>query len=330
MRRSLLPPHAAHVCKVLRREGFQAYPVGGCVRDLLLGREPDDWDVCTSALPEQTQALFHRVLLTGVQHGTVMVLTKGGSVEVTTFRTDGEYSDGRHPDGVTFVSDLEEDLFRRDYTVNAMALDVDNSIIDPTGGQADLRAKLLRVVGDPETRFTEDALRILRGLRQAAQLGFAIEPSALAAMEKCAPLVEQISDERLVMELKKALLSRNPEGVGEFARLGLLDRFCPVPRDADWNSLRKVPAEPVARWRQLVKLTDLPIQNMPVGKQVKNAILYPEREALKNLAISGNELFELGYTRRSIGPTRRKLARHIIRHPEDNTKEKLLAFLGKA
>ncbi len=330
MRRSLLPPHAYHVCKVLRREGFQAYPVGGCVRDLMLGRDPEDWDVCTSALPEQTAELFPRVVLSGVKHGTVTVLTKGSAVEVTTFRTDGEYSDGRHPDGVTFVSDLEQDLFRRDYTVNAMAMDLDYTIIDPTGGQADLRAKLLRVVGDPETRFTEDALRILRGLRQAAQLGFAIDPPALAAMEKCAPLVEQISDERLVMELKKALLSRNPEGVGEFARLGLLDRFAPVPRDADWKSLRKVPAEPVPRWRALVRLTGLPIQTMPVGRQVKNAILYPEREALRTLALSGNELFELGYTRRSIGPTRRKLAQHIIRHPEDNTKEKLLAFLGKA
>ncbi len=329
MSRPILPPHAYHCCKVLRQAGFLAYPVGGCVRDLLLGREPEDWDVCTSALPEQTAELFPRVVLSGVRHGTVTVLTKGAAVEVTTFRTDGAYSDGRHPDDVTFVSDLEADLFRRDYTVNAMALDLDYSIIDPCGGQADLKAKLLRVVGDPEQRFTEDALRILRGLRQSAQLGFAIEPSALAAMEKCAPLVEQISDERLVMELKKTLLSRRPEGVGEFARLGLLDRFAPVPRDADWRSLRGTPPEPVPRWRALAELTGLPIQNMPVGRQVKKAILSPEREALKTLALSGSDLFELGYGRQSIGPVRRKLAQHVIRHPEDNTREKLLAFLGK-
>lgn len=196
----------------LRQAGHAAHPVGGCVRDLLLGRVPGDYDVCTSALPERVMALFERAVPTGIQHGTVTVLTEDGPVEVTTFRREGGYADGRHPDGVSFDVGLTEDLARRDFTINAMALGERGEIIDPFGGQADLRAGLVRCVGAPDRRFGEDALRMLRGVRFAAQLGFAIEPETEQAIRRNAGRLRQVSGERVKAELEKTLLS--PSGAG--------------------------------------------------------------------------------------------------------------------
>ena len=170
------------IIKTLERAGFEARYVGGCVRDTLLGRPIHDWDVTTSALPEQVLALFPRTVPTGLQHGTVTVLSDSGPVEVTTYRADGDYHDGRHPDGVRFVRSLREDTARRDFTVNAMAMDQRGNIRDFYGGRADLAAGILRCVGAPERRFREDALRMLRACRFAAQLGFAIEPETWAAL----------------------------------------------------------------------------------------------------------------------------------------------------
>lgn len=158
-----IPQAVQTVCGTLRRAGWEAYPVGGCVRDLLLGRTPGDWDVCTAAPPEAVEDLFPHTVPTGVKHGTVTVLTDGMAVEVTTFRREGGYADGRHPDAVTFDASLTQDLSRRDFTVNAMALSPDGAVIDPFGGRADLAAGLIRCVGRPEARFAEDALRMLRG-----------------------------------------------------------------------------------------------------------------------------------------------------------------------
>ena len=176
------------VLDTLQRAGFEAWYVGGCVRDTLLGRPIHDWDVTTSALPEQVLALFPRTVPTGLQHGTVTVLSDSGPVEVTTYRADGDYHDGRHPDGVRFVRSLREDTARRDFTVNAMAMDQRGNIRDFYGGRADLAAGILRCVGAPERRFREDALRMLRACRFAAQLGFAIEPETWAALLRCEPL----------------------------------------------------------------------------------------------------------------------------------------------
>ena len=204
------PAPVAACCGALRRAGYEACPVGGCVRDLLLGRAPGDWDIATSARPEAVTARFERTVPTGLKHGTVTVLLGGMALEVTTFRGESGYSDGRHPDRVTFGVGLREDLARRDFTINAMALAPDGSVLDPFGGRADLARRLIRCVGEPERRFTEDALRMLRAVRFAAQLGFSLEARTAAALASCAPLLERVSGERIRAELEKTLLSPHP------------------------------------------------------------------------------------------------------------------------
>ena len=202
-----IPSEIGYFLNRLADSGHEAYLVGGCVRDFLLGKAPDDFDVTTSALPEETMAVFasDRVVGTGLRHGTVTVLHGGVSVEITTYRTEGAYSDGRHPDSVAFTRSLTEDLRRRDFTVNAMAMDAHCRIEDPFGGREDLNARLLRAVGDPETRFSEDALRILRAFRFAAKLGFKIEPKTLQAAFELAERLQMVSRERIFAELCKLL-----------------------------------------------------------------------------------------------------------------------------
>ena len=202
-----MPEAIRSIIARLNQGGYEAYVVGGCVRDALLGREPHDWDVCTSALPQQVTDCFpeRTVHPTGIQHGTALVSWDGEGVEITTFRTEGGYSDHRHPDQVTFVRSLEEDLSRRDFTVNAMAYHPDRGVVDPFGGQEDLRAGLIRCVGDPVRRFQEDGLRILRALRFAARYGFAIEEETARAMDQCKELLHWIAVERIFQELKGIL-----------------------------------------------------------------------------------------------------------------------------
>ena len=203
---------AAELLDTLHRAGYAAYVVGGCVRDSLLGLTPHDWDLCTSALPQQGMELFgaEKCIPTGLQHGTVTVKQGGGLYEITTFRTEGAYTDGRHPDEVHFVPDVREDLARRDFTINAMAYNEKEGLVDPFGGQADLQSGILRAVGVPHQRFTEDALRILRLYRFAARFGFAIDPpTAQAAQELCAHL-DCVSVERIEEELAKLLSAPAP------------------------------------------------------------------------------------------------------------------------
>ena len=203
---------AAELLDTLHKAGYAAYVVGGCVRDSLLGLTPHDWDLCTSALPQQVMELFgaQRCIPTGLQHGTVTVKQSGALYEITTFRTEGTYTDGRHPDEVHFVPDVREDLARRDLTINAMAYNEKEGLVDPFGGQADLQSGILRAVGVPRQRFTEDALRILRLYRFAARFGFAIDPpTAQAAQELCAHL-DCVSVERIEEELAKLLASPAP------------------------------------------------------------------------------------------------------------------------
>ena len=188
-----IPTPVSAILETFQRHGFAAYLVGGCVRDGLLGKMPHDWDICTAALPEQTLLLFPDAITTGLRHGTVTVRSGGISVEVTTFRSEGAYSDHRHPDSVWFVSDLTADLARRDFTVNAMALSASGVLQDPFGGRGDLSAGMLRAVGDPERRFQEDALRMLRAVRFSAQLGFRIEQETETAIRMCAPLTEALA-----------------------------------------------------------------------------------------------------------------------------------------
>ena len=202
----------AELLHALHAAGHAAYVVGGCVRDSLLGLTPHDWDLCTSALPQQVMELFgaQRCIPTGLQHGTVTVKQSGALYEITTFRTEGTYTDGRHPDEVHFVPDVREDLARRDLTINAMAYNEKEGLVDPFGGQADLQSGIVRAVGVPRQRFTEDALRILRLYRFAARFGFAIDPpTAQAAQELCAHL-DCVSVERIEEELAKLLSAPAP------------------------------------------------------------------------------------------------------------------------
>ena len=209
-----IPAFVQEILARLEAAGHAAHCVGGCVRDALLGRRPNDWDVTTSALPEEVLALFGgRCIPTGLRHGTVTVKTDGGGVEVTTHRKDGAYLDNRRPESVDFSASLEEDLARRDFTVNAMALDLRGALADPFGGGEDLKRGLLRAVGEPEKRFGEDALRILRGLRFAARLGFSIEAGTDRALRACAPLLERIAPERVREELTGVLCGPYAEKV---------------------------------------------------------------------------------------------------------------------
>ena len=210
-----IPQEPGKLLRRLNECGFQAYAVGGCVRDSLLGKKPGDWDTCTSALPEETEACFSdlRVVETGLKHGTVTVISSGEPYEITTFRSDGVYLDHRRPQKVDFVRTLKEDLLRRDFTINAMAAGLDGVIQDPFGGQKDLKNGIIRCVGDPEKRFSEDALRILRGLRFASRLGFSIAPETAAAMERQKNLLAYVSGERIYKELTGILMGDNAQTV---------------------------------------------------------------------------------------------------------------------
>ena len=203
----------------LENAGFAAFVVGGCVRDACLGLEPSDWDMCTAAIPEQTEAIFsdRRLVLAGKKHGTVGVVTDSGVVEITTFRTEGDYRDNRHPEWVKFVPDIEADLARRDFTVNAMAYSPTRGFADPFGGRSDLDAKILRAVGDPERRFREDALRILRGVRFSVRYGLMPEEKTLDAMISLRSLMDSLARERVFEELCKLIVRISADELRTFA-----------------------------------------------------------------------------------------------------------------
>ncbi len=205
-----IPSQIEYMLKKLSDNGYEAYLVGGCVRDFLLGKAPDDYDITTSALPEETMATFavDRVIPTGLKHGTVTVLYDGMTAEITTYRTETTYTDGRHPDKVEFSRDIKDDLCRRDFTVNAMAMNIDGSIVDLYGGKHDLENNVIRAVGNPTERFTEDALRILRAFRFASKLGFDIEEETLGAAVTLAPRLSLVSRERIFVELEKLICGK--------------------------------------------------------------------------------------------------------------------------
>ena len=205
-----LPQNIASAMLRLEQAGFACYAVGGCVRDWLLGKQPHDYDLCTAAAPEQTMQVFagEKIIETGLKHGTVTVLLQGEPIEITTFRTEGNYSDGRRPDSVAFVSDIVQDLARRDFTVNAMAWSPVHGLCDPFGGQEDLHSGIIRCVGDPYERLSEDALRILRALRFAAVLGFSIEPDTARALHELKTQMCHVSSERVTAELLRLLSGR--------------------------------------------------------------------------------------------------------------------------
>lgn len=223
-----MPAPAEEIIDKLNREGYEAYAVGGCVRDMLLGREPEDWDITTSALPQQVKEVFRRTIDTGIQHGTVTVMMGKAGYEVTTYRIDGEYLDGRHPDSVCFTPNLTEDLKRRDFTINAMAYNCRRGLVDEFGGREDLAARLIRCVGNAMDRFSEDALRILRAIRFSAQLGFEIEGKTYEAIRVIAPNLAHVSKERIQTELTKLLLSGHPEQMALVCETGISPYVSPA------------------------------------------------------------------------------------------------------
>ena len=222
-----LPDDVKNIIDILETNGYEAYAVGGCVRDTLLLRVPGDWDITTSAKPEEVKTLFSHTIDTGIQHGTVTVMMGKTGYEVTTYRIDGEYEDARHPKEVTFTANLVEDLKRRDFTINAMAYNDRVGVVDEFDGIADLENKVIRCVGNPRERFSEDALRMFRAVRFAAQLGFSIEEDTKKAIKELAPTLAKVSKERIAVELIKILMSDHPEEVRTAYQLGLTKVFMP-------------------------------------------------------------------------------------------------------
>lgn len=388
---SVTPPkYVRQVLTTLQARGHLVYLVGGCVRDMIMGVHPHDWDVCTSALPEQVMAIFPHSIPTGIRHGTVTVLVRNRKVEVTTFRSDGDYADHRRPDAVSFVGDLNTDLSRRDFTMNAIALPPDGLIADPFGGVQDIQNRLIRSVGDPELRFEEDALRMFRALRFSARLGFQIEDATAAAIRSKAPLAAALSPERVRDEVEKLLLTRRPERMDELIAAGLLDAYllARLPDYATLFRLNAVPNKALCRWAMLCELLEEqgciraaedfllrlrldsrtirccsdcaavlrePTPARPVEwkrqlnrfgteavtcaarcrdalqggssyRALRAVLNSGECFSMKHLAVSGDDLLELGLRGRSLGDMLQFLLDYVMEFPENNRRELLLSL----
>ena len=296
-----IPQEVEEIIEKLSQQGYEAYAVGECVRDTLLGRIPGDWDITTSATPQQVKAVFSKTIDTGIQHGTVTVMKNHVGYEVTTYRIDGEYEDGRHPKSVEFTSNLKEDLRRRDFTINAMAYSHETGIVDEFGGMEDLKNHVIRCVGCAEDRFTEDALRILRAIRFAAQLGFTIETETWNAIRKIAPNLVHVSKERIQTELTKLLLSPNPQQMNLVYETGISPYVSESFHQVDRTGLKldgSLPKRKHIRWAAFLKngteqeaaavLKDLKLDNDTINR-VKvlvrwiNVPLIPDKTQLRRV-----------------------------------------------
>ncbi|HEX8701029.1 MAG TPA: CCA tRNA nucleotidyltransferase [Myxococcaceae bacterium] len=267
-----IPRPVLDVLRRLRELGYAVFLVGGCVRDMVRGMPPKDFDVASSARPEQVQDAFKKVIPTGIQHGTVTVLMGGHHVEVTTFRSEGDYHDGRRPSSVSFETDINEDLSRRDFTINAMAYDpISRDLVDPFGGQEDLKAQVIRCVRDAHERFSEDGLRALRAVRFAAVLGFTIEPKTLAAIPPTLPVFRKVALERVREEFVKTLMTPRAEsGLTLLAETGLLDVFLPELARAEAEAARRARAAAQAAPAQVeVRMAAL-LADLVTGPQAKD------------------------------------------------------------
>ena len=257
----IYPDHIDEIITRFENAGERAYIVGGSLRDMIIGLPPHDFDIATSALPQKTAALFadKRVIETGIKHGTVTVLWNGEPVEITTFRVDGDYTDARHPNSVSFTSEIEKDLSRRDFTVNAMAYNRRDGLVDVFGGESDIKARIIRAVGDPRTRFSEDALRIMRAFRFCAQLGFEIERGTLDAAAECAPLLVRVARERIGAEFLRLICSQNVSyALEKMIERGVIDYVFEgyTPSGKLVSAVGKVAAEPASRLALLLSETD--------------------------------------------------------------------------
>lgn len=284
-----LPRKVVLIIKNLQRHGYDAYAVGGCVRDSILNRKPEDWDITTSAKPEQVKRIFRRTVDTGIEHGTVTVLIGKDGFEVTTYRVDGLYEDGRHPKEVTFTSRLEEDLKRRDFTINAMAYNDDERLVDAFGGMRDLNYHLIRCVGDPKERFSEDALRILRAVRFSAQLAFPIEPETVEAIKSLAPNLEKISAERIQAELVKLLVSDHPERIQDACELGITKVVLP-----EWDDMVGVKQNTPHHKYDVAAHTVHALQNVKNDKVLRLTMLFHDmgKPVMKTTDENGRDHFK--------------------------------------
>lgn len=387
------PKYVKQVLVTLQARGYLAYLVGGCVRDMILGVHPQDWDICTSALPEQVQELFERTLTVGIRHGTVTVLIHSHAVEVTTFRTEGSYADHRHPEAVRFVGDLTSDLARRDFTMNAIALPPDGLIVDPFGGVEDIRRGLVRCVGEPERRFEEDALRMFRALRFSARLGFAVEERTRAAIDEKAALAAALSPERVRDEIEKMLLTNRPQILLTVIEAGLIDRYL-LPRGDEPASelirLTALPKKALPRWAALCAVLErhgliaspqeflgalrldgrtqrccadscallktrppqaskewkkllnrYGVDTVTCAAQVSDALYTRhckeqlravlksgECFSVRHLAVTGDDLVELGLRGKELGEMLSFLLDYVMDYPENNRRELLLQLAG--
>ncbi len=236
----MISPAGLKIIEKLEKSGYEAYFVGGCVRDVLMGKPPGDIDITTNASPEYVMNIFEKTYPTGIKHGTVTVAEDGITAEVTTYRSEKSYRDFRHPDGVEFVSDINEDLARRDFTINAIAYNPSRGIIDVFGGQQDIEYKIIRCVGEPDRRFSEDALRMVRAIRFAATLGFEIEEESLMAIRKNAHLAAEISKERIAVEFEKTVLGDFPENARFLQETGLIKYFCKNYETLDFSAFSQL------------------------------------------------------------------------------------------
>ena len=386
------PKHVLQVLRSLKARGYVAYLVGGCVRDMVLGVHPNDWDICTSALPEQVLEVFPHARPTGIRHGTVTVNINSRHVEVTTFRSEGDYADHCHPSTVHFVGELTTDLSRRDFTMNAMALSPDGLLLDPYGGLEDIRRRCIRCVGEAPKRFEEDALRMFRALRFSARLDFSIAEDTLAAISQKAPLASSLAAERVRDEVEKTLLTKKPETVGRMAQLGLLDVFLTKPGKElpELSAAASLPKKALDRWMALclvlirrglisdtrdfltalkldsrtircctdgVALLSQPKPSTPPDwkrllcrmgvdtvscaarcldaldggssyRELKAILKSGDCFTMKHLAVTGDDLAELGFRGRELGEMLAFLLDYVIEYPANNRRELLLSLAG--
>ena len=284
-----LPEKVNRIITTLQKHGFEAYAVGGCVRDSFLGRVPGDWDITTSAAPEETKSLFARTFDTGIEHGTITVLLNGEGFEVTTYRIDGKYEDNRHPSKVQFTRSLSEDLLRRDFTINAMAYNEQDGLVDLFHGMEDLKKGVIRCVGNAEARFSEDALRILRAIRFSAQLGFEIEKETRQAIRKLAPNLSYISAERIQTELVKLLTSPHPERIQDACELGITKVVLP-----EWDAMVGVKQNTIHHKYDVAEHTLHTLKHVKRDKYLRLTMLFHDmgKPAMKTTDEKGNDHFK--------------------------------------
>lgn len=263
-----MPQNVIYILEQLNEAGYEAYAVGGCVRDSVLGRTPKDWDITTSAKPEEVKELFRRTVDTGIKHGTVTVMLKSEGYEVTTFRIDGKYSDHRRPESVEFTSDLSEDLLRRDFTINAMAYNDKDGLIDLYDGIGDIKRRVIRCVGNPDERFDEDALRIMRAVRFAAELDFEIDEATRIAAENHAPELSAVSAERIETELTKLIMSDHPEKLLDAYRMGITKIILP-----EFDAMAETPQNTPYHLYDVAGHTVEVIRNVPKTKVLRYTAL---------------------------------------------------------